>query len=64
MPDNVNATLNLPHPLFIDLLTEQINFKEMLASSDFSIDGSQTDLLKFFGLFEKPDPSFAIVLPQ
>ena len=64
MPDNVNATLNLPHPLFIDLLTEQINFKEMLASSDFSIDGSQTDLLEFFGLFEKPDPSFAIVLPQ
>ena len=59
-----NATLNLPHPLFIDLLTEQVNFKEMLASDDTSIDGSQADLLKFFGLFEKPNPSFSIVTSE
>jgi alkyl sulfatase BDS1-like metallo-beta-lactamase superfamily hydrolase len=60
----VNATLNLTHPLFVNMLIGEAGLKETLFSDDLSITGSKIDLLRFFSLFEKPVTSFAVVLPQ
>jgi hypothetical protein len=32
-------------------------------SDDIDVDGSRTDLLRFFSLLDAPDPNFAIVRP-
>lgn len=64
LEQEVQATMNLPHPLFVDLLIGEVGFKDMLSSGAMSIDGSQPSLLKFFSLFEQPDTSFGIVLPK
>lgn len=60
----VQTTLNLTHPLFVDLLIGKVTFKDMLSSADSKIEGNQANLITFFSLFEAPDPSFAIVLPD
>ena len=60
----INATLNLTHPLFISMLIGEAGLKDTLFSDDLSIDGSKIDLVRFFSLFEKPATSFAIVLPD
>ena len=64
LTEKVHATLNLTHPLFIDMLIGEAGAKEMLLSDDLSIDGSKIDLLRFFSLFEKPVANFGIVLPN
>ncbi|MDE4454838.1 MBL fold metallo-hydrolase [Psychrobacter sp. DAB_AL62B] len=64
LEQEVQATMNLPHPLFVDLLIGEVGFKDMLSSGAMSIDGSQPSVLKFFSLFENPNPSFGIVLPK
>lgn len=64
LTEKVHATLNLTHPLFVDMLIGEAGAKEMLLSDDLSIDGSKIDLLRFFSLFEKPATSFGIVLPN
>jgi alkyl sulfatase BDS1-like metallo-beta-lactamase superfamily hydrolase len=61
---DVNATLNLTHPLFASMLTGEAGLKDTLFSDDLSVDGSRIDLVRFFSLFEKPATSFAIVTPE
>lgn len=61
---DVNATLNLTHPLFVSMLTGEAGLKDTLFSDDLSVDGSRIDLVRFFSLFEKPATSFAIVTPE
>ncbi|MDC0661447.1 alkyl/aryl-sulfatase [Marinobacter sp. SS21] len=58
-----DATLNLTHPLFIDLLVGEAGVKELLFSDDVSFEGSKLDLIRFFGMLDKPDGSFNIVTP-
>lgn len=60
----VNATLSLPHPLFIDMLIGEAGIKKILLSDELTIDGSKIDLLRFLSLFEKPPTSFGVVLPD
>ncbi len=64
LTEKVHATLNLTHPLFVDMLIGEAGAKDMLLSDDLSIDGSKIDLLRFFSLFEKPVANFGIVLPN
>lgn len=59
-----NATLNLTHAMFVDLLVGEIDFKRMLLSKESKVEGSTLGLISFFRLFEKPNPSFGIVLPD
>ena len=62
--EKVNATLNLPHAMFVDLLVGETDFKGMLLSKESKVDGNPLGLVSFFTLFEKPNPSFGIVLPN
>lgn len=58
-----DATLNLTHSLFLDILLGNAGLKETLFSDDLSIEGSKLDLVDFFSLFDKPDGKFNIVTP-
>ena len=60
---NINATLNVKHELFIDMLIGKAGLKKTLFSDDLSIDGSKLDLLSFLSLFDRPTGDFNIVIP-
>ena len=64
LEQEVNATLSLPRPLFVDMLIGEAGIKEMISSDDLSVEGSKIDLIRFLTLFEKPATSFGIVLPR
>ncbi|MFT4907088.1 MAG: alkyl sulfatase BDS1-like metallo-beta-lactamase superfamily hydrolase [Oleispira sp.] len=59
----INATLNVKHELFIDMLIGRAGLKETLFSDDLTIDGSKLDLLSFLSLFDRPAGDFNIVTP-
>ena len=59
----INATLNVKHELFIDMLIGRAGLKATLFSDDLSIDGSKLDLLGFLSLFDRPMGDFDIVVP-
>ena len=59
----INATLNVKHELFIDMLIGRAGLKKTLFSDDLSIDGSKLDLLGFLSLFDRPMGDFNIVTP-
>jgi alkyl sulfatase BDS1-like metallo-beta-lactamase superfamily hydrolase len=61
--ETANASLKLTHPLFIKILTGQVNAKDLLLSDDLVIEGSRLDLLHFLSLFEQPTADFNIVTP-
>ena len=58
-----DATLNLTHELFVNILIGEAGLKDTLFSDDLSVNGSRLDLVRFFSLFEKPVTSFPIVVP-
>ena len=63
-PDTeANATLNLTHGMFIQMLTGKAGLKDMLLSDELDLEGSKLDLVKFFSLFDKPQGRFNIVTP-
>ncbi|MFT7492362.1 MAG: alkyl sulfatase BDS1-like metallo-beta-lactamase superfamily hydrolase [Pseudohongiellaceae bacterium] len=59
----INATLNVKHKLFIDMLIGKAGLKKTLFSDDLTIDGSKLDLLGFLSLFDRPMGNFNIVVP-
>lgn len=59
----INATLNVQHELFIDMLIGRAGLKKTLFSDDLSIDGSKLNLLSFLSLFDRPMGDFNIVTP-
>lgn len=59
----INATLNVKHELFIDMLIGRAGLKKTLFSDDLNIDGSKIDLLAFLSLFDRPMGDFNIVTP-
>jgi len=59
----INATLNVKHELFIDMLIGRAGLKKTLFSDDLTIDGSKLDLLGFLSLFDRPAGDFNIVTP-
>jgi len=61
--DFEDATLNLTHGLFIQMLTGKAGLKDLLLSDELELEGSKLDLVKFFSLFDKPEGRFDIVTP-
>lgn len=59
----INATLNVKHELFIDMLIGRAGIKKTLFSDDLTIDGSKLDLLGFLSLFDRPLGDFNLVTP-
>lgn len=61
--NKANATLNITHNLFLDIVLGSADIKQLLLSDQLSIDGSIIDLAKFFSLQDKSNGNFAIVTP-
>ncbi|MCK8043461.1 MBL fold metallo-hydrolase [Shewanella sp. 1CM18E] len=59
----VNATLNISHELFVDLIIGKAGVKEVLFSDELEIEGSKLDLVSFFSSLDKPKGVFNIVTP-
>ncbi|WP_237162487.1 alkyl/aryl-sulfatase [Shewanella halifaxensis] len=60
---NANATLNISHELFVDLIIGKAGVKEVLFSDELEIEGSKLDLVSFFSSLDKPKGVFNIVTP-
>ncbi|MGS0682457.1 alkyl/aryl-sulfatase [Shewanella sp. 125m-7] len=58
-----NATLNISHELFVDLIIGNAGAKEVLFSDELQIEGSKLDLVSFFSSLDKPKGVFNIVTP-
>jgi alkyl sulfatase BDS1-like metallo-beta-lactamase superfamily hydrolase len=58
-----DATLILTQPLMVDLITGELGLATALLSDDLQLEGSKLDLVSFFGLLDKPEGVFNIVLP-
>ena len=58
-----NATLNISHELFIDLIIGNAGVKDVLFSDELEIEGSKIDLASFFSKLDKPKGVFNIVTP-
>lgn len=56
-----DATLNISHTLFIDVVIGRAGIKEVVFSDDLEVDGSRLDLLNFLRLFDQPKGAFPIV---
>jgi alkyl sulfatase BDS1-like metallo-beta-lactamase superfamily hydrolase len=61
-PD-ANATLEITHGLFVDLMIRNVGLRETLFSDDLSVAGSRLDAVRFFGLFSPAAGGFDIVTP-
>jgi len=57
------ASVELTRAFLVRLATGQAGLKELLFSDDLQVEGSRTDLLRFFSLLAAPDGRFAIVTP-
>jgi alkyl sulfatase BDS1-like metallo-beta-lactamase superfamily hydrolase len=63
-PDpNANVTVHMTKSLLLRLALGQAGVRELVFSKEIDVDGSRTDLLRFFSLLDAPDPNFAIVRP-
>jgi alkyl sulfatase BDS1-like metallo-beta-lactamase superfamily hydrolase len=58
-----DATLRLTHAAFISMLLGEAGLTGLLTSDEIELEGSKLDLLKFLGLFDRPDSRFNIVIP-
>jgi alkyl sulfatase BDS1-like metallo-beta-lactamase superfamily hydrolase len=58
-----DATLNVTKPLFVDLLIGHAGLSDLLFSDDISFEGSKLDLIGFFGMLDKPEGRFDVVIP-
>ena len=56
-----NATLELTKNLFLKMMVGSAGARDMLMGDELSVKGSRLDLVRFFGLIDKPDGVFAIV---
>ena len=63
-PDpKANATVKLTHELYLNLAIGKVGIKDLLTSDDIKYSGSKLDLIRFFALFDRPEPKFNIVTP-
>lgn len=58
-----DVTLELTHELFLRMAIGQAGIKDTLFGDELEIRGSKIDMVRFFGLFDKPDGRFSIVTP-
>jgi len=63
-PDpGATVTVRLTREFLVRLLTGQAGLREMIFSDELNVDGSRMDLLSFFMLLDRPNPTFPIVTP-
>ncbi|WP_394203714.1 alkyl/aryl-sulfatase [Shewanella waksmanii] len=60
---SANATLDISHELFVDIVIGNADISDLLFSDELSISGSQLDLISFLTLLDKPKGTFPIVTP-
>lgn len=60
---DANATLDISHDLFLDVVLGTANIKDLIFSDQLSIKGSKIDLARFFSLLDLADGNFSIVQP-
>jgi alkyl sulfatase BDS1-like metallo-beta-lactamase superfamily hydrolase len=58
---DANATLTLTKEIFVKMIAGTAGVKDTLMSDDLKVGGSKIDLVRFFGLIDKPDGRFQIV---
>ncbi|MFK7977437.1 MAG: alkyl/aryl-sulfatase [Halioglobus sp.] len=58
-----DATIEITHELFIQMLTGGAGATDILFSEDVSVSGKRIELVRFFGLLDPPDPVFEIIRP-
>jgi alkyl sulfatase BDS1-like metallo-beta-lactamase superfamily hydrolase len=61
---DANATLTLPKPMFLRMMTGQAGIGDFLLNKEIQVAGSRVDLLRFLGLFDRAPGNFAIVTPE
>jgi alkyl sulfatase BDS1-like metallo-beta-lactamase superfamily hydrolase len=61
---DANATLTLTKGMFLKMVTGAAGVKDMLFSPELHTQGNPLDLVRFFGLFDKPRGGFPIVAPE
>jgi len=61
--EEANATLNISHGLFLDVILGTVKLAGLLTSDQLSLEGSRIDLMRFFALLDKNEEPFAIVEP-
>jgi alkyl sulfatase BDS1-like metallo-beta-lactamase superfamily hydrolase len=63
-PDpDADVTLRITTELMLRVIAGDASTREMIFSDELDIDGSLTDLRRFFSLLDTPDENFAIVRP-
>ena len=60
---SADATLSITKPLFVDLLIGNAGLTDLLFSDDIRFEGSKLDLISFFGMLDKPQGRFNVVVP-
>ncbi len=61
--DEAAVTLSITRDLFVAMITGRAGVRDTLFSDQLSVDGNVLDLVRFFGLLDKPDGRFPIVTP-
>ncbi|ABV35313.1 beta-lactamase-like protein [Shewanella sediminis HAW-EB3] len=60
---SADATLNISHELFVELIIGSAGVSDLLFSDELNIEGSKVDLVSFLTLLDKPKGVFNIVTP-
>ncbi len=61
-PD-ANASLSLPRPMFLGMSAGAVAPRDLFSSDKVTVEGSDTDLMRFFGFIDRPEGTFNIVTP-
>jgi alkyl sulfatase BDS1-like metallo-beta-lactamase superfamily hydrolase len=61
---DANATLSLTRDIFVKMIAGTAGVKDTLMSDDLKVTGSRIDLVRFFGLIDKPEGLFPVVTPK
>ena len=49
--------------MFLKVMIGEAKLTDMVFSKELSIEGSKLDLVRFFAMMDKPEPTFPIVTP-
>lgn len=60
---DMDAQLSLTFSLFIDIVTGEASFKDILLGDQLGVEGSTLDLIRFISMIEQPAGNFNIVTP-
>ncbi|SDW31388.1 alkyl/aryl-sulfatase [Marinobacter mobilis] len=58
-----DTTLSLTQTLFVDMMVGDAGLDDLLLSDELSVEGSKLGLVSLFGMLDKPQGNFNIVLP-